>query len=1592
MSPFFTIPEFHDFISPRLARKVLESARPIDGVEGLVYVGQGPSGLETLEALRFLRELYLGVRDELALVLRRRRQDRRFVDERVRACNAFNQTLERGVKDEGYATVLGLEDGQGRVVFGPKSTAYDRPGGARIAPLPEFLKGPHVTLFGPPDTAKLAINAVNAYHRRLPAEPPFVEELLAGQTFSPMWGADDEDSKTPLHEDLVEAAMNLTACFEGTLSFFDEGKTYALEPVRRALPIKRFPGLALPCTFLFHEESPIPLHLYDFALHVVRNRENPRALVFYVPKLENEEEAAYVHSMVSTAESLLRGLWPSYSLGTIRLMVVLENPRAILRTHEIMDALYPYFAGASLGWHDYLASTARLFKEDSSYRIPVKADPNIVIKHIAASHRLLADVVGSRGGIKVGGMYGILPIAGDRRSLQVTLRGFFKDVLTQLSRDLDGFWVAHPDFVRLGLAIVEAWRRCKEGDSAALYELVGSLLDERYRAELTTFISTLLDEARARSQPSPASGLPESVAVRSLIVADIERSDVIRNDDPEEIRYNVFQALQYLTDWLCGNGCVALPTSIDGVAVRVMDDLATAERSRWEVWHEIHHGRFSVEDLVRIAREELDFIRRDRSNDQKVVQVKWNERSARWYQVAHKLMLQLMTAEVPVEFATELLLPFTIGSIRDAEYPWEAAKAVDPEKFRLSRYVEDYDHFFEICGAPRFAAVMATAVVEDLDSAEATLRSFSKAEIVAAAGFHGDIGQSKSTLDARAALEQAQALRSEELVLGRLRELGQSYQAKFGFKFLVSAKGKSGPELLTQLEARQRNEEAQELVNARSALWEISRKRLELGARFPVPGGSESRRPAASLRSAQLSKSRLDDLRLTHGVVGVAIAVTYRDRIQEICLGDAERGKRPVTPSTRFELASLSKTLASAFVLEKLRDRLPPTTPVNELLSRMSSTFRLTSTTPGWADRVTVRDLLSHSALNMHYVNGFPSDPGVPRVQELICGRHGYPAVEVIHEPGRVFSYSGAGFLVLEHLVDALLGREARTHREAFMSRFGELTFEPRPRSDVASGYFDSGDAVSGGRLDFPAFAAGALGSARGMARFLLELTRAYERPSGSRALGHDTAVQMLHGSDKGCRAFMGCDMGLGVFVAEAGRNRFAIHQGANEGFRAIYLQCFAGPDRGKGLVVLCNGDNRAVPFIGAVVREILTALEVDGVDFDRLSSFSLDGLPQEQVVNLGYKAMILDSFRPDLPEPIDVRGPRDPLAEFNVATRARIRSVSNQKFARAENLINPFQPTFDPELFGRQGKVMDSWESARHNPSSYETLELELEKPAVIRYVSLSTKYHDGNQAEHVRLEGFDSARGEWSEVLPKTPLAGHAQFAAELETQTPPMSRVRVFMYPDGGLTRLGLFESLPPDVAPSFLRDAVCVRYPDPIPRTKKPLSLGYSPSVEEIEQNVRRTPYPDWASAAFGAKLLSVTNEHYGPAKQVISPFPPIHMFDGLESARSRDPNHHEEVVIQLGRPIVIARILVDFQHFVNNNPRELSVHGAHGEAPWIELAPRTSVKEYAGNRKEILVEHAAPLDRIRVRTFPDGGINRIHVYAVVGLGPHGRVLK
>ena len=103
-----------------------------------------------------------------------------------------------------------------------------------------------------------------------------------------------------------------------------------------------------------------------------------------------------------------------------------------------------------------------------------------------------------------------------------------------------------------------------------------------------------------------------------------------------------------------------------------------------------------------------------------------------------------------------------------------------------------------------------------------------------------------------------------------------------------------------------------------------------------------------------------------------------------------------------------------------------------------------------------------------------------------------------------------------------------------------------------------------------------------------------------------------------------------------------------------------------------------------------------------------------------------------------------------------------------------------------------------------------------------------------------------------------------------------------------------------------------------------------------------------------------------------------MFDGLESARSRKPSHNEEVTLKLGKPVEIGRVELDFTYFVNNNPLYVSLHGLQ-EGKWIELAPKTKVKAFAANIKVFTVEQKGLFEELKVKTYPDGGINRIRVW-------------
>ncbi|KAI9024723.1 galactose-binding domain-like protein [Hyaloraphidium curvatum] len=946
-----------------------------------------------------------------------------------------------------------------------------------------------------------------------------------------------------------------------------------------------------------------------------------------------------------------------------------------------------------------------------------------------------------------------------------------------------------------------------------------------------------------------------------------------------------------------------------------------------------------------------------------------------------------------------------------------------------------FDAYLESMASGAWAATMALAcpAFADPRAGLAAALALPDAEVLAAAAKHGDIGQrNRAALDALAKSEQAKVAREGPTVDALIAE-GAAYRVKFGVKFLVSAQGKTAEELLAILRSRAGNSREEEWRNARVALWEIAAKRLQL------PGGPLAY-PEGFAAPWELPEK--------HGVEALSAAVSLPG-------GGAQRiagawTSKPLSPEAEallaggpvlFEIASLSKTLAVAMALDYFRAKgIPSDTPANELFAQTGSKFRIVKSpeaagTDWSADEVTLAHLTAHCALNMHYVNGVPADRPMPPIEAFLYGNdeYGYEPVSAINRPGTTFKYSGGGFLALEHLLEAHSGQKAADMGDAFLASLGlrDTTFrqESLPGRTYALGRRDDGTVVHGGRLMFPSFAAGMMSTPADVIAFLAKLAEAYKEVDPAKAgnpISHDAARWMLHGTDIGSRRFMGCLMGLGVFVAEAGPNKFAVHQGANDGFRAVFLYCFEGPDAGFGVVACANADQRAVGLISELLQGLLVKCGVRGVDRAAFrSSFSADGVRQEEIVNTGYRELVFRAFEPAKPEPIarPSGAAEHPARAADVLRGCEGMYCSNDRFGRWENLVCGFEPAFDPALFGAQGKVMDSWETVRHNPHPCDALTLRLREPSRLRYVEVSTRFHLGNQAPEIRILGFaDAAFAEAQgtlpsvacslgmpegaiEVLPRFPLEGHSlvriDLGAEAAERNGPLAALTIQNIPDGGITRVALFA---PDFDPSALAadghpfepvaGARCRRHAEAIPKTQKPLAAPPSVSPEEAARNrlAARSAGPPWnaADALLGAAVIAATDEHYSPAALIISPGPPLDMFDGLESARSRRAGSSESATVRLAWPCEIEAVDVDFTYFRNNNPKELGIEylsevgNGNGEPAWKTLVPCTPVKPFAGSVKRFAFgadRRAAlgPAAVLRISAYPCGGFNRVRVW-------------
>jgi malate synthase len=368
-----------------------------------------------------------------------------------------------------------------------------------------------------------------------------------------MFMADFEDANAPTWANMVEGQANLTDAIERTIELDTPEKTYRLADETATLLV-RPRGWHLPERHLAVDGEPVSASLFDFGLFVFHNGQRlldrGAGPWLYLPKLESHLEARLWNEVFSCAEDTL-GL----PRGSIRATVLIETVLAAFEMDEILWELREHAAGLNAGRWDYMFSTIKTFRERPEFVLPDRNAVTMTAPFMRAYTELLVQTCHRRGAHAMGGMAAFIPSRRDAELNERALAKVREDKRREAGDGFDGTWVAHPDLVPIALAEFE---RPKQLD--------------RLREEVSISEAQLLDVASTPGEVTQE-GLSNDVAV----------------------------ALRYLTAWLGGTGAVGI--------FNLMEDVATAEIARSQVWQWVRDGRFEREEVERVIDEEVDRFR-----------------------------------------------------------------------------------------------------------------------------------------------------------------------------------------------------------------------------------------------------------------------------------------------------------------------------------------------------------------------------------------------------------------------------------------------------------------------------------------------------------------------------------------------------------------------------------------------------------------------------------------------------------------------------------------------------------------------------------------------------------------------------------------------------------------------------------------------------------------------------------------------------------------------------------------------------------------------------------------------------------------------
>ena len=391
--------------------------------------------------------------------------------------------------------------------------------------------------------------------------------------------ADFEDANSPTWANMVGGQANLADAVQGRMEHEEKGKRYRLEE-EHAVLLVRPRGLHLPERHLLAGGAPVAGAFFDFGLFIHRNAsrlvERGRGPYLYIPKLESAREAALWRDAFTIAEQAL-GL----ERGTIKATVLIETIPAAFEMDAILYELRDHAAGLNAGRWDYIFSAIKRLRSRPELVLPDRSAVTMTAPFMRAYTELLVRTCHARGAHAMGGMAAVIPSRTDEEANRRAFEAVRADKQREAGDGFDGTWVAHPDSVPVA----------REAFDAVLGERPNQV--ERRRDDVEASRADLLSIADTPGEITEAG-----------------------------LRSNVNVGIQYLSSWLRGNGAAAI--------YGLMEDAATAEIARGQVWQWIRHGaqladgRTITPELVReLATSELERIRAEVGDDE------WFEREGR---------------------------------------------------------------------------------------------------------------------------------------------------------------------------------------------------------------------------------------------------------------------------------------------------------------------------------------------------------------------------------------------------------------------------------------------------------------------------------------------------------------------------------------------------------------------------------------------------------------------------------------------------------------------------------------------------------------------------------------------------------------------------------------------------------------------------------------------------------------------------------------------------------------------------------------------------------------------------------------------------